>query len=172
MKNSRNYLSGIKLTLLLISFLPAFALSSCKKSEMDNKAGQVQVLEKNLLKSPDKYAELLSKRESGDSPAFRIIDINREGAILKIRIKGGCSEDSFKITWDGLILESYPAQVRLILNHEAATGCSPSNEFLVTVNLTKIIGAHDPKDFVFHIANGSVKEDKTLDPNGTVTTSP
>lgn len=44
--------------------------------------------------------------------------------------------------------------------------CEINNEF--TVNLNKILGEYDPKNFIFNVANGSLQQNKSLIQNGTV----
>lgn len=151
------------LCLLLASFV------SCEKKTED--ANEV-LLDDNLLRSEPAYKNLLKSRERGENAAFAIQEMKREEDSLFIRVLGGCSEDAFKIIWDGRIAESYPGQVRLVLTHEpAADICDPSAEFLLKADLRKIIGkAGAPEDFVFHLANGSVKQDKSLYSDGSVST--
>lgn len=163
-------LSTIKTPFLLFSLLLAFSFTSCEKSGTDDQAEQV--LDVNLLKSAGKYSDVIAKRESGSEQTFVIENVKREGEYLKIKVKGGCSADAFKIIWDGSIMLSHPAQVRLVLTHESDNDdCSATNEFTVSVNLAKIIGSQNQSDFIFHIANGSIKEDKSLHPNGSVSSN-
>lgn len=141
-------------------------LWSCTKTA--NNAGMS--LDKNLVKNADKYAALLEKRTGGSS-SFTIEDIKRNGDVLTISVKGGCKEEDFQMVWDGRILLSYPGQVNLVLYNDALSGCDIENPFNITVNLRKIIDKQDPKDFIFNIANGSVKQDKSLNPNGSVSSN-
>lgn len=163
----RTQLSIRSITFLLLSVFTAISLASCEKSEVNHKIDGA--LEINLLKSAVKYNDILAKRESGIDQTFSIEGVKREGDVLKISVKGGCSSDAFKIIWDGYIMQSYPGQIRLILNHESnRSGCSTTDYYVIAVNLTKILGTHNPSDFIFHIANGSIKQDKSLNPNGVV----
>ncbi|MDP3468835.1 MAG: hypothetical protein Q8S11_10910 [Daejeonella sp.] len=158
------------ITFLLLSVYTVISLASCEKSEINDKIDKA--LEVNLLKSAVKYNDVLAKRESGTDQSFSIEGLKREGDVLKISVKGGCSSDAFKIIWDGYIMFSYPGQVRLLLNHESKnSGCSTTDNFVVVVNLTKILGTHNPSGFIFHIANGSIKQDKSLNPNGVVSSN-
>ena len=163
----RTPLSIRGITFLLLSVFTAISLPSCKKTQVNHKIDEA--LEINLLKSVVKYNDILAKRESGIDQTFSIEGVKREGDIFKISIKGGCSADSFKIIWDGYMMFSYPGQIRLVLNHESnRSGCSTTDNYVIAVNLTKIIGTHNPSDFIYHIANGSIKQDKSLNPNGVV----
>lgn len=163
----RTQLSIRGFTFLLFSVVTAISLASCEKSEVNHKIDEA--LDVNLLKSAVKYQDVLAKRESGTDQYFSIEGVKRESDVLKISVKGGCSSDAFKIIWDGHIMLSYPGRIRLILNHESKnSGCSTTENFVIVVNLTKILGTHNPSDFTFHIANGSIKQDKSLNPNGIV----
>jgi len=159
--------SKIIICLLFIGFAALFLFSSCRKEE--TAVLQSKVLEKNLLKSGSKYSEALSQRGSGEV-IFSIEDIKREGDSMKINVKGGCSSDDYLVIWDGVILESYPMQIRLVLVNESGnTSCDASNKYTLKVNLAKLIGKQKPEDYIIHVANGSVKEDKSLNPDGSVT---
>lgn len=163
----RTQLSIRSIAFLILSVFTAISLASCEKSDDNHKIDEA--LEVNLLKSAVKYNDVLAKRESGVDQTFSIEGVKREGDVLKISVKGGCSADSFKIIWDGHIMFSYPGQIRLLLNHESnSIDCSTTDNYVIAVNLTKILGTHNPSDFIFHIANGSIKEDKSLNPNGVV----
>lgn len=139
-------------------------LWSCKKTENNSETA----LDRNLIKSADKYAALMDKRTDGPSN-FTIEDIKRNADILTISVKGGCKEDDFTIVWDGTIAFSNPGQVNLVLNNDSQSDCGLENQFNIKVNLNKILDKHDPKDLMFNVANGSVKQDKSLNPNGSVT---
>lgn len=155
-KNSTRY-SAILVCLLILSLV-----YSCKKPESSE-----IILDKNLIKSTGKYAELVGKRNDKNG-SFSIEHIERNADILTISVKGGCKQDDFQVVWDGLTLLSYPAQIKLVLHNNGISDCEAENQFNITVNLTKIIGEHDPKDFVFHVANGSIQQDKSLNPDGSV----
>ena len=139
-----------------------FAITSCEKSDSNPETD----LEKNLLKSAEKYAELVEKRNGGD---FNIEDIRRNLNMLTITIKGACNQDDFYVVWDGTILFSNPGQINLVLNNKSQEDCGVEKQFDIHVDLSKVVGKYDAKDFIFNVANGSKKQDKTLNPNGSVT---
>ena len=147
--------------LSLVFFL---AITSCEKSidspEID--------LNNNLLKSSEKYHDLLSKREEG-SGEFTIEGIKRKSNILTIQVKGGCSVEDFHIVWDGSVMFSNPGQVNLVLYNKSEENCGLEKQFDIHIDLNKIVGTLDPKDLIFNVANGSMKQDKSLNPNGSVT---
>ncbi|MBB5438936.1 hypothetical protein HDC92_002620 [Pedobacter sp. AK017] len=158
----------MKINLRYIILIAAIAITcfSCKKSSEDAE----MTLDKNLLKSAEKYAALVEQRTDGEGK-FTIENIHRNGDILTLNVKGGCTEEDFQVIWDGVILLSYPGQIKLVLNNDNAGNCAPDTPLSIEVNLRKILGKQDPKDFIFHVANGSVKQNKSLNPDGTVSSN-
>lgn len=156
----------MKTNLIYAAFalLFCFAITSCEKSDDNPEA----VLENNLLKSADKYAELLEKRND-DRGDFTIEDIRRNANTLIITVKGGCNPDDFHIVWDGSIMFSSPGQINLVLYNKSQEDCGMEKRFDINVNIRKVVGKYEPKDFIFNVANGSKKQDKSLNPNGSVT---
>lgn len=154
----------MKINLIYAAFalLFCFAITSCEKSDNNPET----VLENNLLRSAEKYAELVEKRNDGD---FNIEDIKRNGNMLTITVKGGCNQDDFHVVWDGSIMFSSPGQINLVLNNKSQEDCGLEKQFDINVDLSKVVGKYDAKDFIFNVANGSKKQDKSLNPNGSVT---
>ncbi len=154
----------MKTNLIYAAFalLFCFAITSCEKSDNNPET----VLENNLLRSVEKYAKLVEKRNDGD---FNIEDIKRNGNMLTITVKGGCNQDDFHVVWDGSIMFSSPGQINLALNNKSQEDCGLEKQFDINVDLSKVVGKYDAKDFIFNVANGSKKQDKSLNPNGSVT---
>lgn len=154
----------MKTNLIYAAFalLFCFAITSCEKSDNNPET----VLENNLLRSAEKYAELVEKRNDGD---FNIEDIKRDGNVLTITVKGGCNQDDFHVVWDGSIMFSNPGQINLVLNNKSQEDCGLEKQFDINVDLSKVVGKYDAKDFIFNVANGSKKQDKSLNPNGSIT---
>lgn len=150
------------LSLMLVTMLGLLFLS-CKKSEKNTEMD----LDKNLIVSAEKYAKLMSSRTE-ETGSFTIEDVSRNGDILTISVKGGCTEEKFQMVWNGQILLSYPGQVHLVLHYNDEASCGTEHRFNIKINLKKILGKHDPKDHIFHVANGSLKQDKSLNPDGSV----
>ena len=144
------------------ALLFCFAITSCEKSDNSPET----VLENNLLRSAEKYVELVEKRNDGD---FNIEDIKRNGNMLTIKVKGGCNQDDFHVVWDGSIMFSNPGQINLVLNNKSQEDCGLEKQFDINVDLSKVVGKYDAKDFIFNVANGSKKQDKLLNPNGSIT---
>jgi hypothetical protein len=147
----------------LVILVCLLAFTACKKSKTD--ADSDKLLGANLLKSEQQFTELLAKRASGNGQTFSIENITRTGSTLNVEIKGGCAKERFKAVWDGVALLSYPAQIRLVLANEAGENCNPDQRITITLDLTKIIG-DDPNGYIVHVANGSVKQDTSIDNNG------
>jgi hypothetical protein len=157
------HLQMLKTVFQAVILVGLLAFSACKKSKTDGEGDKL--LDANLLKSQQQFSDLLAKRESGNGQTFSIENITRTGSTLHIAIKGGCGKEQFKAVWDGIALYSYPAQIRLVLVNEAGENCNPDQNITVSFNLTKIIGA-DPNGYIVHVANGSVKQDTSIDNNG------
>jgi len=157
-------------SVVLVAFI-GFLLTSCEKSDNTSETALDKIsettLDKNLLKSAKKYTELVEERKTGPG-GFVIEDIKRNANILTIKVKGGCKEEDFHIVWDGLIFFSYPGQINLVLYNDALGECEMENKFNITVNLSKIVENQNPKDFIFNVANGSVKQDMSLNINGSI----
>jgi hypothetical protein len=110
----------------------------------------------------------MKERKGTDGVTFEIERIVRESTFLTVTVEGGCNESSFKFIWDGRIAESYPMQTWLVLVHEKNTSyCSDQSKFTLNLDLAKLINSTgDVNDFIFHVANGSVKQDFAIDQNG------
>jgi len=100
---------------------------------------------------------------------FNIEDIKRNGNMLTITVKGGCGQDDFHVVWDRSIMFSSPGQINLVLNNKSQEDCGLEKQFDINVDLSKVVGKYDAKDFIFNVANNSKKQDKSLNPNGSIT---
>lgn len=163
----KNYLNLSKITTLL-SVLMLLFMMSCKKNEGGPEFKEPRALEANLLESAELFASALKER--GSDQTFEIEDIKRKDATIQVKVKGGGSEESFQFIWDGRIQESYPMGIMLVLKYDNQNGDFDKNkEFLINVNLQKILGdVGDTKDFHFSVLNGSKKQQKNLNPDGTI----
>ena len=59
-----------------------------------------------------------------------------------------------------------PAKINLVFYHNVASESQVYKKFTITVNISKILGEHDPKYFIFYVADGSSLQDKSLNPKG------
>jgi hypothetical protein len=127
----------------------------------------------NVQTNSSKFSSLLNARSTYKGEPFEIKSIKREGDLLKIEVFGGCEPEMYKVIWDGVILESNPAQVRLVVSYEPTLQINclvPVNPTL-TVDLKKLLGSsYTPNGYTFTVSNASKEEDKLIDPSGTVTT--
>lgn len=153
------------LSLAIIAALVSLQLISCKKSSDADQGKEYG----NLLVSKTEYNKIMAARENQTGQTFTIENISRTNDQLKIMVKGGCSAEDFRMVWNGTVMESYPMQVKLVLqlNTDHTQVCSTKTHSIL-IDLTKIIGTHAAEDYVFHIANGSIKQDKSIYPDGAV----
>lgn len=154
----------------LIFALGVLVFAGCNKDEQEPSADEPSRLESNLLMGKTLFANTLDNR--GAHNIFEILDVERNGDALDVRVKGGHDGDAFQFIWDGQVQESYPMGIRLILVCDDADGAfDKDKEFLISLNLQKIIGErHNVEEYHFIVINGSKIQTSTLDPNGKVTT--
>jgi hypothetical protein len=163
-------MKNIKITIqsLFLVVVTAFLLFACNDKDApplgDPKELQVQT-------NAEEFARLLAAREQHEGPTFEIKDLKRDGNILKITVEGPGSVASYKVVWDGVLLESYPAQARIVLAY-SRTGEIQHEAILtheLTIDLKELFGPNiDPADVTVHVSNGSQPIDTTIDPNGSV----
>ena len=152
-----------KLFYLMLTAFLGLSFASCKKSENNPEL----VLDHNLLKSASKYSTLADERKGGPGE-FTIEHLVRNGNVLTISVKGGCKEEDFQIVWNGVIMFSSPGPVNLLLYNKSEQDCGTDNLFDIKVNLESIVGKQDAKSFIYNVANGSKRQDFSLNINGTV----
>ncbi len=167
----KNALSFAWFGYVLAAWLLLSACSGPGKGVAPQDDGDAQALDGKIVKSASAYRRALEAREQGGQEGFTIEAVTREDGLMRVRVKGGCSEESFKVVWDGAIAESHPAQVRLVLTHNPTGGaCQTADTFNLSIDLSKSVGEGARlEDYVFHLANGSLTQDATLNPDGTVT---
>lgn len=155
--------------LILAGILLSSLSFSCKNSQDTD----LKPSSGNLLVSSEEYNKIMNARDKQPGQTFTIENISRNNDKLSISVKGGCNAKDFRVVWNGAVMESYPMQVPLVLqlNADDAEIC-PSDNHSILIDLTKIIGTHDSKDYVFHVANGSIKQDKSIYPDGSVSNTP
>lgn len=138
-----------------------------KKTMTDDDSIQ---LESNLLKGQGLFADQIENR--GNSPDFEIVDVTVTEKTLKVKVKGGGPAASYRFVWDGMVQESYPMGVRLVLNCDhtgADADTDPASSIrTLSLNLQKIIGDRPVDDFRFFVINGSKIQTAVTNPDGTV----
>jgi hypothetical protein len=156
MKNIRLFGKGMWL-LLLLSF------AACNHDNQNVKPDPGSELNGD-------YERIMKARADSHGVPFEISNIVLTGNTLAIDVKGGCSADDFKTIWNGLIFESYPQQIHLVVANESNNdACEPKGSYTLQVDLKKLIGdSFNPTDFVVTVSNGSKVADTVVDENGSV----
>lgn len=158
------------MTLVLTAAICSLALLGCKK---DNQGPDIEKpfrLESNLLMDKQLFSTQLKNRKSPN--VFEILEIDRQGAILEVKVKGGSDAEAFHFVWDGRVQESFPMGIQLMMVHDDEAGeFDPEKEISVPVNLQGIIGERNHvENYHFHVVNGSKVQTVVLNPDGTTTT--
>ncbi|MDR6806949.1 hypothetical protein J2Y45_004141 [Dyadobacter sp. BE34] len=135
--------------------------------------------ENNISPDPDngplvqtngtEYSKLLAGREDFDGTPFEITKVTREGNSLKIDVTGGGGIENYKVVWDGQLMLSYPMQARLVVAYDTPDGAQDAamHDYTLEVDLQKLFGnSANASEVIVHLANGSKKQDKVVDPNG------
>lgn len=117
----------------------------------------------------DEYSKLMAGRENFDGTPFEITKVTREGNSLKIDVTGGGGIEHYKVVWDGSLMLSYPMQARLVVAYNTPDGVQDAamHDYTLEVDLQKLFGnSANAAEVIVHVANGSKKQDKVVDPNG------
>jgi hypothetical protein len=135
--------------------------------------------ENNISPDPDngplvqtngtEYSKLLAGREDFDGTPFEITKVTRDGNSLKIDVTGGGGIENYKVVWDGQLMLSYPMQARLVVAYDTPDGAQDAamHDYTLEVDLQKLFGnSANASEVIVHLANGSKKQDKVVDPNG------
>lgn len=147
--------------------LATIVLASCSKEKTSDddpvipKAGA----NFNFYKSADLYSEAQDLRSEGYSDAFEITEVEREGNNLDITVefKGNCKTNKFDVIWDGIIMQSWPMQTKLIVKR-TSSDCDSNGETkkeIISIDLVEFIGDKVLVDgTVFHVSNASKTPDE------------
>ena len=153
------------------------ALSACSEDKNDTKHADIEpIYDKNFnfYKSNALFAEAIENRSETFSEPFELISVTRDSNNLYIELaySGSCDTNSFDIIWDGLVMESWPCQIQLLVRRTAAN-CRDTGELhevTLTVDLAKLTGDEVlAGQTIFHVANGSKTNGESGD-NATVST--
>lgn len=161
----------MKNQLLLRSLIFVFAsfsvfFFSCEKAKNQSNIEAPYKLEANLLMGNELFINTMKARNSEN--VFEILQVVRKNDMLDVTVKGGGAAASFQFIWDGLVQESFPMGVQLIMLYDNTNKDFDQNkEISVSVNLQKIIGErNNVNDYHFHVINGSKKQIMILNPDG------
>ncbi|MCF0050644.1 hypothetical protein LXM25_11270 [Dyadobacter sp. LJ53] len=140
--------------------------------------------ENNIAPDPDnglfvqtnreEYHKLMAARETFDGTPFEIKNVDRTGNTLKIRLMGASGIENYKVVWDGLLLESFPMQAKLVVGYDVPDGVQDAmlHDYTLEVDLQKLFGSTaNASDVTVQVSNGSKKQDTVIDPDGS-TSSP
>lgn len=142
---------------------------ACTRDVNTDETEKPQRLGTNLMM--DKSLFTTSQKERNSSNVFEIKEITRKNETLEVTVKGGGSAESFQFLWNGLILESFPMGIHLLLKYDNSNNdFDPNKEISISLNLQKILGdKYNLKNFYFNLINGSKVQTAILNPNGGTT---
>lgn len=163
-----NLLNYRKATAVL-SFVALLTLGACNQNSGNDPAPLDKGLT-NVVNSAEEFDRAMNARAKATGTPFTIEHISREGNVLTVKVKGGCSPESFKAVWNGVEIMIYPPTIHLALLHETGdvSGCPTDLEHTLKIDITKVVGEGDHSNTTFVVYNGSKVQDTTLDPNGAV----
>ncbi|MFD2569268.1 hypothetical protein ACFSUS_01400 [Spirosoma soli] len=115
------------------------------------------------------YQRLMNARQQYTGVTFDITSVQRQGDVLTIQVKGGCSADNYKVVWNGYLMQSYPMQTNLVVAYEGNSNCSTPGAYTLTVDLKALLGSvASPSETQVQVSNGSKVKDVVVDPSGVV----
>jgi hypothetical protein len=145
---------------------------SCNKSELNPSPNSKAKIKADEIY----YKSLMSSRTTYKGESFEILDVKREGQILKITVEGPCDENGYEVVWDGIInfIEptfSVPMTVNLAVAYKAVSQiqCLAIMKHTIELDLVKVVGEKEyRKDMNVKVSNASKVDDKLVDSKGTV----
>jgi len=131
-------------------------------------------LDGNLLISAQLFQDATDNRAGGD--AFDILHVSRQNDTLYVTVNGPRDVQAYRFVWDGLIQESFPMGIRLVLAIDDSRGpAGPDRIAVIPLNVRNIIDQSgqatldDAAKYRFQVINGSKPQTVTAHPDGTVT---
>ena len=158
----------MRITLLL--FILAISFACNKENKIAPEPGNGLLVQTNR----NEYQRLKAARETFAGTPFEIKNVERTGNTLKIQVTGVGGIENYKVVWDGLLLESYPMQAKLVVGYDVPNGVQDAmlHDYTLEVDLQKLFGSTaNASEVIVYVSNGSKKQDTTVDPNGS-TSSP
>ncbi|MFD1143772.1 hypothetical protein ACFQ4C_21770 [Larkinella insperata] len=154
----------------LLSLVLLMALGACNQNSGNDEPIPSDKGLTTLVKSQEEYDRAMNARTKAQGIPFTIENVSREGNVLTVKVKGGCSPESFKAVWSGVEIMIYPPTIHLALLHETAEvfGCPVDREHTLKIDVTKVVGEGDHSNTTFVVYNGSKEQDTTLNPDGSV----
>ena len=117
-----------------------------------------------------KFEEINAKRASDELCKIQsdIKNVQREGNLLAVTLDVPANCDvSYEVTWNGIVMESFPAQITLFLN--VIGDCQSEDSFEeaeLVIDLDEIFEEEpsvDPTDMIFHIKDACSLVDITCE---------
>ncbi len=151
--------------LILLAGIMVF--SACNKETDDGNDDSIvpKAMENyNFYKSAKMYNEAQELRSENYSDAFEIEKVERTGNLLNVTLayRGNCEINKFDVIWDGILLESWPMQTRLIIKR-SASNCDDKElkKEILSIDLVELIGDKVlVEGTVFYVSNGSKTPDE------------
>ena len=153
----------------LILLAGTIIFASCNKEDDTNndKEYPVPTIHENFnfYKSSQLYSKAQELRSESYSDAFDIEKAERVDNHLNVTVsyKGNCEINKFDVIWDGIIMESWPVQTRIMIKR-STSNCNSDGETkreILSIDLVKLI---DDKVLVegavFHVSNASKTPDE------------
>uniref|UniRef100_F4CC97 Lipoprotein n=1 Tax=Sphingobacterium sp. (strain 21) TaxID=743722 RepID=F4CC97_SPHS2 len=155
----------LRSSVLMLALFSVFFFS-CGKANNETHIEEPYKLETNLFVGNQLFIKTMKARNSEN--VFEILQVVRKNDMLDVTVKGGGAAASFQFIWDGLVQESFPMGVQLIMLYENTNKDFDRNkEISVSVNLQKIVGErNNVNDYHFNVINGSKKQTVILNPDG------
>ncbi|NLZ95952.1 MAG: hypothetical protein GX921_09040 [Bacteroidales bacterium] len=151
--------------ILLIGII-FFSFSCSKDSSDKNKDSSVpKVMENyNFYQNAEMYNNAQKLRSKDYSSAFDIEKVERNGKLLNVTLTylGKCEVNKFDVIWDGILLESWPMQTRLIIKR-SASNCDDTllETETLSIDLMELIGDKVlVEGTVFYVSDGSKTSDE------------
>ncbi len=158
----------------MISIVLTASAFSCKQEGIV--AGFQDITD--VVKNSEQYSKALNARANATKTfgeKFEILDVKKEGAILKIDFQGGCDLSNYKLIWDGKVMESYPEQVNLILvcqvPNDNQEECQAMVRHTLKADLTELVN-FKADNVIVNLYSGSTTQHIVMDENGVVTNKP
>ena len=151
--------------ILLVGII--FNSPSCNNDSIDkDKDSFVPMIMENydFYKNAEMYDKAQRLRSKEYSSVFDIENVERKGEMLNVTLTylGKCETNKFDVIWDGILMESWPMQTRLIIKR-SASNCDDKllKKETLSINLLELM---DDKVLVegtvFHVSNGSKTQDE------------
>ena len=156
-------------TFNLIVLVGIIVFTSCSKEDdvSHGKKYPVPIIQENFnfYKSAELYSDAQRMRSESYSDVFEIEKVERVGNRLDVTVsyKGNCEINKFDVIWDGIIMESWPVQTRIMIKR-STSNCDSDGEIkkeILSIDLVELIGDTVlVEGAIFHVSNASKTPDE------------